>query len=111
MRISKRSAVTLALFGGVALAGVLLAPATSRAADQAEKAFPASTFAYLKIENAAKLREGFKASQFGQLLADPAVQPLRQDVKAQLEESSKKLKDRIGVSIEELLTLPQGPIR
>jgi len=111
MRISKRSAVTLALFGGVALAGVLLAPATSRAADQAEKAFPASTFAYLKIENASKLREGFKASQIGQLLADPALKPLKQDVMAQLEEPAKQLKDKIGVSLKELLTLPQGAIR
>ncbi|MDB5351048.1 MAG: hypothetical protein JWN86_2295 [Planctomycetota bacterium] len=110
MRIAMRSAVTFALFGGVALAGVLTATASSRAAGPAEKALPDSTFAYLKIDNVAKLRQGFKASQIGQLLADPALQPLKQDLIAKLEEPSKKVKEALGVTIDELLTLPQGAV-
>jgi len=110
MRISLRPALALALVGGAALAGLLSTPATSLAAGAAEKALPDSTFAYLKIENAAKLRQGFNASQLGQLTADPALAPLKGDIRAQLEEPSKKLRETLGVTLDELLTLPQGTI-
>ena len=63
------------------LALALAAPASSLAG---EKALPETTFAYLKIENAAKLRQSFKASQLGQLLADPALQPLKESQLAAL---------------------------
>lgn len=110
MRIPMRPAASFAFFGVAALAGVLLVPTVGLAAGPAEKALPASTYAYLKIENAAKLREEFKASQLGQLVADPAMQPLKQDILSRLEEPSKQLQEKIGVTIQELLTLPQGPI-
>ncbi len=102
MRISSRLAVAFALVGGV------YSPSPSLAAG--EKALPASTVGYLKIEDASKLRAQFKASQFGQLLADPAIEPLKQDVIAQMEEPSKKVQEILGVTLGELLTLPQGAV-
>ena len=112
MRIWMRSALARALMLGAAagLAGLLSAPATARAADAGEKALPASTFAYLKFENVAKLRAAFSSSQMGRLLADPAIEPLKKDVLDQLEDADKKVREKLGVSINELLTLPQGPI-
>jgi len=110
MRIWMRSAAMLAAIGGATLAGFLSTPAVSRAAGPAEKALPESTFAYIKIENAAKLRSGFKASQIGQLLADPGLDALKKDIKTKLEEPSKKLKETLGVTIDELLTLPSGAV-
>jgi hypothetical protein len=102
MRISFRLAVAFALVGGV------FSPSPSLAAG--EKALPASTVGYLKIEDASKLRAQFKASQFGQLIADPAIAPLKQDVIAQMEEPSKKIQETLGVTLGELLTLPQGAV-
>ena len=111
MRTLLRSAVRFALFGATALGGLVATPAPALADGPAEKALPASTYAYLKIENAAKLREEFQSSQLGQLAADPAIQPLKDDILSRLEEPSKQLKEKLGITLQELLTLPQGPIQ
>ena len=110
MGISKRSVARLAVFGGAAWVGLLLAPAVSRAAGSDEKALPASTIAYLKVDNAAKLRQAFKASQIGRMIADPGMDALKKDLRAKMEEQGKKVKETLGVSNDELLTIPQGPI-
>ncbi len=110
MRYPLRSAVFLALFGGAAVTGLCTSVAVGQSAETAEKALPSSTLAFLKIENAAKLRDAFKASQFGQLVADPALKPLKDDVASRLEDSSKQLKEKLGLTLKELLTLPQGGV-
>jgi len=102
-----RNALRSALVG---LVGLSLAPAVGRAAAPAEKTLPASTFAYLKVDSVAKLRASFKATQFGQLLADPALKPLKDDIKAKLEEPSQKVKEKLGLTLKELLDLPQGAV-
>jgi len=56
----------------------------------------------------AELREAFGKTDFGRLIADPAMKPLKDDVDAHLEKLSKDLKAKMGVTIGELLSLPQG---
>ncbi len=63
---------------------------------------------FLKVKNVAELRESFKQTGFGQLLADPAMKPLKDDSAAKLEDSSKEIKAKLGVTLGELLSLPQG---
>jgi Protein of unknown function (DUF3352) len=110
MRIAMRSALSRAILGGAACVGLLLAPAPGRAAGQDEKALPANTFVYFKIDNAAKLRKEFSASQFGRMIADPAMDPLKADIMGKLEESSNKLKEAVGLSLNEIIELPHGAI-
>ena len=112
MRIAMRSALSRAVLGGAACVGLLLAPAPGRAAGQDEKALPANTFIYFKIDNAAKLRKEFSASQFGRMIADPAMDPLKLDIRGQARGGpSNKLKETAGVGLgEELLSLPQRAI-
>ncbi len=110
MRYTMRSSVLLAVLSGTILVGPEMGSSFGQSGDAAEKSFPASTVGFLKIENAAKLREAFQASQFGQLAEDPAVQPLKEDLLSRLEEPNKQLKERLGVTIRELITLPQGAI-
>ncbi len=107
MRTPLRAAFRLALTGCLGLAAVSALATTGRAADP-EKALPDSTLFFFKVKNVAELRESFKQTSFGQLLADPAMKPLKEDAAAKVEESSKDIKAKLGVTIGELLSLPQG---
>lgn len=112
MRIPKRAALRLAVTGWIGLAGLSLVAAHDRAVAAApappENALPDSTVFFLKVQNAAALREAFRQSQFGQLWSDSALKPFREDLANRLDERSKSLKERVGVSLRELLELPQG---
>ena len=110
MRTPKRAAFRLALTGWLALTGLALAATSSRAAAPPEKVLPDSTVFFLEIKNAAALREAFKQSQFGQLAADPAVKAFKDDLVEKIDESGKSIKDKVGVSLRELLELPQGVV-
>ena len=105
-----RAARRLALTGWLGLAGLSLLATPVLSAEPPEKAFPESTVFFLKIHNAAGLRESFSQSQLGQLWADPALKPFKEDLSSKLDDTSKELKDKVGVSIRELLELPQGVV-
>jgi hypothetical protein len=109
MRTPLRAAFRLVLTGCLGLAAFSALVSTGRAADP-EKAMPDSTLFFLKVKNVAELRESFKQTGFGQLLADPAMKPLKEDSAVRIEQSSKELKAKLGVSISELLSLPQGVV-
>jgi hypothetical protein len=110
MRTPKRAALRLALAGWVGLAGLSLVAAQGRAAIPPEKILPDSTIGFLKINNAAALRDSFRQSQFGQLWNDPAMKAWKANLADRLDDASKSLKDKIGVTYRELLELPQGTV-
>ena len=100
----------LRAFGfGLATAG-LLSAGMARADGPIEGALPSSTIGLIKVKDAEALRKAFGASQTGQLLADPAMEQVKERVREIFEKPSAQLKQAVGVSIEELLDLPQGPI-
>ena len=109
MSIALPAAGRLALAGWLGLVA-LGAGVSSYAATPPEKSLPDSTLFYVKVANAANLREAFAQSQTGQLINDPAMKPLRDDVMEKMADVSKTLKEKMGVSLAELATLPQGPI-
>jgi hypothetical protein len=92
------------------MAGFSLAAAPSRAAAPPEKVFPDSTLLFVKVRNAAAMRESFRQSQFGQLWNDPAMKDFRADVAEKLNEGNKSLKAKVGVTFDELLEIPQGAV-
>ena len=110
MRIPKRAVLRLALAAWVGLAGVSLAATQARAAGTAANSLPGSTLFFAGAQNAAAFRDAFSKTSFGQLLADPAMNDFASDFKSKLGEASKSLKDKVGVTLEELVTLPQGPV-
>src|SRR5512135_1108189 len=110
MRIPKRAALRLALAGWLGLAGLSLVAAQGRAATAPENILPDSTIGFLKINNAAALRESFRQSQFGQLWNDPALKAWKADLADRIDDASKSLKDKVGVTYRELLELPQGTV-
>lgn len=105
---------------GLSLAALALAPSLAFAQDSKpagaaaggaiEKALPGSTLALFKVDNMARLRSGFAGSQMGQLLADPAMQPMLDRIRELTGEQQQQLKQALGVSVEELLQLPQGQV-
>ena len=110
MRTPMRAAFRLALAGWLGLAGLSLVAAQGWAATPPEKVLPEATIAFLKIKNAAALRESFRQSQFGQLWNDPGLKAWKEDLAERIDESSKSLKSKLGVTYRELFELPQGTV-
>ncbi|GAC1470427.1 MAG: hypothetical protein NVSMB9_15520 [Isosphaeraceae bacterium] len=110
MRTPIRGAFRLVLTGWLGLAGLVCLASQGQAADQAppEKVLPDSTILFVKVNNAAKLREAFRQSQFGQLWSDPGLKPFKEDIASKLDDASKSTKEKLGVGLRELLELPQG---
>ncbi|MBV8265441.1 MAG: hypothetical protein JO252_03755, partial [Planctomycetaceae bacterium] len=108
MRNPMRAALRLALAGWLGLAGLSLVAAQGRAATPPEKILPESTIAYLKVNNAAALRESFRQSQFGQLWSDPGLKAWKEDLAERVDESSRSLKKKLGVTYRELFEMPLG---
>ncbi len=107
MRIPLRATLRLALTGWLGLATVSALATAVRAADP-EKTLPDSTLFFFKVKNVAELRESFKQTGFGQILVDPALKPVKDDITAKLEDASKEVKAKLGVTLGELVSLPQG---
>jgi hypothetical protein len=107
MRIPLRAAFGLALTGCLGLAAIAASATAGRAAEP-DKILPDSTLFFFKVKNVAELRESFNQADFGRLLADPAMKPIKDDVKAKMEKGSQEVKAKLGVTLDELLSLPQG---
>lgn len=95
--------------GAIALLAGLAPTVAARADVPGDDALPATTLAVVKVKNAADLRAALSASQFGQMVADPAMQPLKDDIKSRVEETSGRIREALGVTLPELLETPQGP--
>ena len=61
-----------------------------------------------KLNDVKAFREAFRGSQYGQLWNDPALKDFRDELGQKLDDATKALKEKIGVSLEELFELPQG---
>ncbi len=111
MLTPKRANRPLALIGWLGLlAGTGLPANVAQAAAPPEKILPDSTVFLLKLNDAKSFREAFLSSQYGQLWNDPALKDFRDELAVKLDEATKGLKERIGISFKELFELPQGSL-
>jgi hypothetical protein len=109
MHMAKRAILRLALVGWLGLSGLSgLSANLAQAATPPERVLPDSTLFLVKVTDVNALREAFRQSQYGQLWNDPALKDFREDIAAKLKDASNTLKDKIGVTLKELLELPQG---
>ena len=109
MHTAKRAILRLALIGWLGLVPVLGLPVQrAQAAAPPERILPDTTVFLLKLNDVKSFREAFRSSQYGQLWNDPALKDFRDELGQKLTEATKALKEKIGVSLSELLELPQG---
>lgn len=106
MQIVSRTIRGCAVLGGLGLAWIA-APASADIPK--ENALSPNTLAVVRVADASDLRKAIRASQFGQMIADPAMETLKADVKARLQEFDEDMKKRVGMTLFELLEIPQGP--
>lgn len=76
----------------------------------AEKLLPPETLVFLSVADVPALCEAMNETAYGGLLAEPKLQPFLTDVRAKLNELSVKLKEEVGVTLDDLQNLPQGEI-
>ncbi|HKI17005.1 MAG TPA: DUF3352 domain-containing protein, partial [Isosphaeraceae bacterium] len=82
----------------------------AQAATPPERILPDTTVFLFKLNDAKSFREAFRNSQYGQLWNDPSLKDFKDELALKLEDATKSLKERIGVSLKELFELPQGSL-
>ena len=111
MRTAKIAIFRWALIGCLGLVPSLGLPVQqAQAAAPPERILPDTTVFMLKLNDAKSFREAFRGSQYGQLWNDPALKDFRDELGQKLAEATKALKEKIGVSLSDLIQLPQGTL-
>lgn len=75
-----------------------------------EKVFPATTKAWLSIPKPKEFRERFDRSQYGQLVADPAMATFIESCKEQIRSNSKQRLAKLGLTLDDLAAIVGGEI-
>lgn len=98
----------IAWLGIVGLAGLPSCPA--KAAAPPERVLPDTTILLFKINSAKEFRESFRLSQYGQLWNDPGLNEFKEALSQRISENTKSLRERTGMSLGEILAIPQGSV-
>jgi len=111
IQTAKRAIRRSALIGWLGLLGLTGLPAhPAQAATPPERILPDTTVFLFKLNDVKSFRESFRNSQYGQLWNDPSLKDFKDELALKLEDATKALKERIGVSLKELFELPQGAL-
>ena len=111
MRTAKIAIFRWAFLGCAGLvAGLGLPIQQAQAAAPPERILPDSTVFMIKLNDAKSFREAFRASQYGQLWNDPALKGFRDELAQKLTDAAKDLTQKIGVTVSDLVELPQGAL-
>ncbi len=76
----------------------------------AEKLLPPETLFFFSVPDVPALTEALEGTAYGKLLKEPKLQPFLDDLRAKQKEADSKLEDELGLTLEDLLKLPQGEI-
>lgn len=75
-----------------------------------EELLPKEVLVFFSIPSIPEMKERLDSSLFGELLKDAELQPFIEGLKAKIEEGAGKLKDEVGVSLDDILAIPSGEI-
>jgi hypothetical protein len=106
-----RSNVNYRLWAAV-LALLVLLPEGMAAADRpaAPKLLPKNTLAYVRIADTPELVDRFKQTAIGRIFQDQQVRPLVSQLYESAIELFREAEERIGLSLDQLLAIPQGEV-
>lgn len=76
----------------------------------APRLLPEKTLAYVRIADVNELRTGVQQSGLGRMLNDEQMRPLVGDLYQVLGNLFAQISDEVGVSLDELLSIPQGEV-
>ncbi len=102
-------ATTLMIFS---LAQVFLCGPAASADDDATGAqlLPKDTLLFFSVPSIPDAKTEFKESLAGALFRDPQLKPILEDIQKKIDELSEKLEAEVGVTIPELLAVPEGEL-
>ena len=76
----------------------------------AARVLPHSTLAMASITNASELVDKFMKTSMGRMTQDPQLKPLLDQLFAVALESAGELEEQLGLSITDILSIPQGEL-
>jgi hypothetical protein len=88
----------------------LLACSSAFGARPNDTLMPKTTQAFVSVPLVPKLLENWHKAPLGRLLDDPAMKPFREDLKSQLQAKGARLRDLLGISLEDLEGLATGEL-
>jgi hypothetical protein len=96
------------------LAAVVLSPGLTRAQEggipTALDLLPPETVLLLSVPDATELVDRMKESSGGQMLEDPDLRPLAEQLYSSLLGLTTRVEEQLGVSVEQMLKMPQGEV-
>jgi len=80
------------------------------AAKPSETLLPNTTRGFIAITNVEDLVDRFNGTQLGKLMQDPVMEPFQKDLRRQLEQRWSNVRERLGLTIEDLRGVPSGEV-
>lgn len=75
-----------------------------------DKLLPPNVLLYFSVPSCAEFHERFIETGFGQMVNDPAMADIREEVMKKFEEASEKAEKDIGMPLSDLLAIPSGEV-
>lgn len=90
------------MFGGIDTASAQRRPAA--------ELLPEKTVAYVRIPDVREMMQKMQDTSMGRMMADPEVSPLVDSLYSMATDEFEQVRDRVGLSLDELMSLPQGEL-
>lgn len=87
-----------------------LSPTANAQRPVAPKLLPEQTLAYFRVLDTPQLIARFRETSIGRLGADEEIKPLLSEFYAALQELWGNIEDRVGLPLDQVLSIPQGEI-
>ncbi len=71
---------------------------------------PEGTYVYVRLDSADDLRVDLAESSIGRMLNDPKMKPFASDLYTTMRDLFDRISDQVGVSLDELLSIPSGQV-
>jgi hypothetical protein len=103
------SHIKLALFLTTCILILGIAP-TASAAVPSENLLPGTTRGFIAIGDVKDLVDRFNGTQLGKLMQDPVMKPFEKDLRRQLEQRFSSVRERLGLTLDDLRGVPSGEV-
>ncbi len=98
----------------LAVVAAVAVPVQAQETILSEQILPRETYLHFTIKSVEDARRQFFESPFGQLINDPSMDDFRAELErafsGRMQESFAKVEDQLGVSVDELLSIPSGEV-